>query len=119
MLRIVKTNRCVSQEATSFFEICLHANLTFVELGSKPCHSLIVGDFLAHTVRIGDSVYPAQHVSELLTQSPAVLAAQCLTDTRNCLLYTSDAADDADGVDLGGRRIIKKIFFSSRRRHTR
>ena len=28
-----------------------------------------------------------------------------------CLLYTSDAADELDGVDLGGRRIIKKIFF--------
>ena len=28
-----------------------------------------------------------------------------------CLLYTSDAADDAHGVDLGGRRIIKKKFF--------
>ena len=27
-----------------------------------------------------------------------------------CLLYTSDAADELDGVDLGGRRIIKKIF---------
>ncbi len=25
-----------------------------------------------------------------------------------CLLYTSDAADDLIGVDLGGRRIIKK-----------
>ena len=25
----------------------------------------------------------------------------------NCLLYTSDAADELDGVDLGGRRIIK------------
>ena len=36
-----------------------------------------------------------------------------------CLLYTSDAADDMQCVDLGGRRIIKKIFFSSRRRHTR
>ena len=36
-----------------------------------------------------------------------------------CLLYTSDAADDLIGVDLGGRRIIKKRFFSSRRRHTR
>ena len=36
-----------------------------------------------------------------------------------CLLYTSDAADDSQCVDLGGRRIIKKIFFSSRRRHTR
>ena len=27
-----------------------------------------------------------------------------------CLLYTSDAADESPGVDLGGRRIIKKIF---------
>ena len=27
----------------------------------------------------------------------------------NCLLYTSDAADDLLCVDLGGRRIIKKI----------
>ena len=25
-----------------------------------------------------------------------------------CLLYTSDAADDGESVDLGGRRIIKK-----------
>ena len=27
---------------------------------------------------------------------------------RICLLYTSDAADDMQCVDLGGRRIIKK-----------
>eukprot|EP00825_Cyclidium_porcatum_P035204 TRINITY_DN36935_c0_g1_i1.p2 TRINITY_DN36935_c0_g1~~TRINITY_DN36935_c0_g1_i1.p2 ORF type:complete len:118 (+),score=8.85 TRINITY_DN36935_c0_g1_i1:89-442(+) len=27
---------------------------------------------------------------------------------RGCLLYTSDAADDMQCVDLGGRRIIKK-----------
>ena len=25
-----------------------------------------------------------------------------------CLLYTSDAADEEDSVDFGGRRIIKK-----------
>ena len=25
-----------------------------------------------------------------------------------CLLYTSDAADEEDSVDLGGRRIIQK-----------
>ena len=30
--------------------------------------------------------------------------------TRACLLYTSDAADDTPCVDIGGRRIIKKIF---------
>ena len=29
---------------------------------------------------------------------------------KRCLLYTSDAADEGLGVDLGGRRIIKKIF---------
>ena len=28
-----------------------------------------------------------------------------------CLLYTSDDADDSLGVDLGGRRIIKKKIF--------
>ena len=32
---------------------------------------------------------------------------------RACLLYTSDAADELDGVDLGGRRIIKKKFFQA------
>ena len=30
---------------------------------------------------------------------------------RACLLYTSDAADDMQCVDLGGRRIIKKTSF--------
>ena len=28
----------------------------------------------------------------------------------SCLLYTSDAADDMQCVDLGGRRIIKKCI---------
>ena len=27
----------------------------------------------------------------------------------SCLLYTSDAADEGLGVDLGGRRIIKRV----------
>ena len=31
----------------------------------------------------------------------------------DCLLYTSDAADDTPCVDLGGRRIIKKELLSS------
>eukprot|EP00658_Telonema_sp_P-2_P079330 TRINITY_DN7632_c0_g1_i11.p1 TRINITY_DN7632_c0_g1~~TRINITY_DN7632_c0_g1_i11.p1 ORF type:complete len:615 (+),score=192.44 TRINITY_DN7632_c0_g1_i11:85-1929(+) len=32
----------------------------------------------------------------------------------SCLLYTSDAADEEDSVDLGGRRIIKKKKKSSK-----
>ena len=34
--------------------------------------------------------------------------SQLLDEIRNCLLYTSDAADERSSVDLGGRRIIKK-----------
>src|SRR5450756_819998 len=35
------------------------------------------------------------------------LAAWCLSRGCNCLLYTSDAADDLLCVDLGARRILK------------
>ena len=31
-----------------------------------------------------------------------------MTVSITCLLYTSDAADEEDSVDLGGRRLIKK-----------
>ena len=31
---------------------------------------------------------------------------------KNCLLYTSDAADERSSVDLGGRRIIKKKKYT-------
>eukprot|EP00658_Telonema_sp_P-2_P040008 TRINITY_DN28622_c0_g1_i3.p1 TRINITY_DN28622_c0_g1~~TRINITY_DN28622_c0_g1_i3.p1 ORF type:complete len:119 (-),score=37.79 TRINITY_DN28622_c0_g1_i3:37-393(-) len=34
-------------------------------------------------------------------------AEQILEQIVSCLLYTSDAADEEDSVDLGGRRIIK------------
>ena len=34
-------------------------------------------------------------------------------ENKNCLLYTSDAADDLLCVDLGGRRTIKKKLPST------
>src|SRR5450756_268141 len=36
-----------------------------------------------------------------------IVAATMLGQSKSCLLYTSDAADDLLCVDLGGRRIIK------------
>ena len=35
------------------------------------------------------------------------MSALCVTRI-TCLLYTSDAADEEDSVDIGGRRISKK-----------
>src|SRR5664279_1711608 len=40
-----------------------------------------------------------------LWRQPAENVAETLT--KGCLLYTSDAAEEEDSVDLGGRRIIK------------
>ena len=39
-----------------------------------------------------------------------------LSDAITCLLYTSDAADEEDSVDLGGRRIIQKKKEEKRRK---
>ena len=36
--------------------------------------------------------------------------------TMDCLLYTSDAADEEDSVDLGGRRIIKKKKYIKKKK---
>ena len=36
-----------------------------------------------------------------------------------CLLYTSDAADEEDSVDIGGRRIVKKKKNTNSNRHVR
>ena len=38
----------------------------------------------------------------------AYVNAHEVSQLLGCLLYTSDAADEEDSVDLGGRRIIKK-----------
>ena len=42
----------------------------------------------------------------VVTTSPG--EATILAQNADCLLYTSDAADERSSVDLGGRRIIKK-----------
>src|SRR5665648_1099014 len=50
-----------------------------------------------------DALRPGQEVK--LNEALAVVEAGRY---ESCLLYTSDAADEEDSVDLGGRRIIKK-----------
>ncbi len=47
-------------------------------------------------------------VSSRLHHSCAPFVNWALRHPMGCLLYTSDAADEGLGVDLGGRRIIKK-----------
>eukprot|EP00658_Telonema_sp_P-2_P048405 TRINITY_DN36821_c0_g1_i2.p1 TRINITY_DN36821_c0_g1~~TRINITY_DN36821_c0_g1_i2.p1 ORF type:complete len:126 (-),score=25.25 TRINITY_DN36821_c0_g1_i2:116-493(-) len=46
--------------------------------------------------------------AEMVKATPANAGTTNSTRIDTCLLYTSDAADEEDSVDLGGRRIIKK-----------
>ena len=59
--------------------------------------------------RVEGAFTPADRIGQLTMRNLDI------QDTRdklgiysNCLLYTSDAADERSSVDLGGRRIIKK-----------
>eukprot|EP00656_Telonema_subtile_P032982 TRINITY_DN3633_c0_g1_i2.p1 TRINITY_DN3633_c0_g1~~TRINITY_DN3633_c0_g1_i2.p1 ORF type:complete len:100 (+),score=12.66 TRINITY_DN3633_c0_g1_i2:71-370(+) len=44
----------------------------------------------------------------VLTAQRCCFRTQPQSQSTSCLLYTSDAADEEDSVDLGGRRFVKK-----------
>ena len=50
---------------------------------------------------------------ELIDSATGGQEALSTTQFKDCLLYTSDAADDLLCVDLGGRRIIKKKKYQA------
>eukprot|EP00658_Telonema_sp_P-2_P059502 TRINITY_DN48478_c0_g1_i1.p1 TRINITY_DN48478_c0_g1~~TRINITY_DN48478_c0_g1_i1.p1 ORF type:complete len:168 (-),score=37.62 TRINITY_DN48478_c0_g1_i1:69-572(-) len=53
----------------------------------------------------GNTTQSSSHTSSYFPPPCPVAPQPC---PYACLLYTSDAADEEDSVDLGGRRIIKK-----------
>src|SRR5665648_1285872 len=73
-----------------------------------PAQILPVAKLLSYPRRIIDgsatSVSIVIEAAIIPTQDARIVPINTLT----CLLYTSDAADEEDSVDLGGRRIIKK-----------
>ena len=78
---------------------CLMASYSYA---SRPCSGRResgVDDRVLHSVRA------RTRARETFRKPPSRLEAQ---GVEACLLYTSDADDEEDSVDLGGRRIIKK-----------
>ena len=75
-----------------------------------PGHAPGSGDRFGEIV--GDTTgYPDQHGRQIGRPLIERTTASCDQDSgqhNDCLLYTSDAADERSSVDLGGRRIIKK-----------
>ena len=58
-----------------------------------------------------NAAHDPEAYGQMVQESHSILRIADLvhsTVPENCLLYTSDAADERSSVDLGGRRIIKK-----------
>ena len=69
-------------------------------MGSEMC--------IRDSARFDHRVSSGGHVVERLSVVGRVGQGEAVAGAGNCLLYTSDAADERSSVDLGGRRIIKK-----------
>src|SRR5664280_3718974 len=74
-----------------------------------------IGIVFAHVFGQALLLFPAEQIKAAVDAAQRrgnivhkVHHANQFTSGSHCLLYTSDAADEEDSVDLGGRRIIKK-----------
>ena len=56
----------------------------------------------------------AQKLISEIGSTADIYALSTKYNTKVCLLYTSDAADERSSVDLGGRRIIKKKIIQKK-----
>ena len=61
-----------------------------------------------HEPEVDDPGDEHEGAAEEQEPAPGLHAGEDAEQHQDCLLYTSDAADERSSVDLGGRRIIKK-----------
>ena len=57
---------------------------------------------------VEDDVTIRELLSYNLKNNFKILEANSAEEAMDCLLYTSDSADEEERVEIGGRRIIKK-----------
>eukprot|EP00658_Telonema_sp_P-2_P039182 TRINITY_DN28021_c0_g2_i1.p1 TRINITY_DN28021_c0_g2~~TRINITY_DN28021_c0_g2_i1.p1 ORF type:complete len:145 (-),score=37.83 TRINITY_DN28021_c0_g2_i1:77-511(-) len=79
--------------------------VTAADAGMGETTSIVLSQYDLHTLRIVGSGIKKGFIAGFAAEGG------CITDMDHstaCLLYTSDAADEEDSVDLGGRRIINK-----------
>ena len=77
------------------------AKLTIVQRDAVAHHLIDVLDITEEANVSWYQQVARDKIDELITSGKSVVVVG------GCLLYTSDAADEEDSVDLGGRRIIK------------
>eukprot|EP00658_Telonema_sp_P-2_P070073 TRINITY_DN5969_c0_g1_i2.p1 TRINITY_DN5969_c0_g1~~TRINITY_DN5969_c0_g1_i2.p1 ORF type:complete len:192 (-),score=53.37 TRINITY_DN5969_c0_g1_i2:39-614(-) len=84
---------------------CRLPNLKFLAEFGNGSHRKLVETRDGLQVDVVDDQPAIKVLSDVLSNQASGIN---LGGDEGCLLYTSDAADEEDSVDLGGRRIIKK-----------
>ena len=91
----------------------LQFDYRYVEYSGYPAtaHTLVAGDKLEIQISTDGTNFTTIHTidsSNHITSNSFATCTVPITQTKVCLLYTSDAADDLLCVALGGRRLLKK-----------
>src|SRR5665648_302322 len=100
----------LEREVVDLFTALLRVDTTNPP-GNETACALVLQDYLARngieSTLVGETPARQNLVARLDSARPGpTLTYMGHMDV--CLLYTSDAADEEDSVDLGGRRILKK-----------
>src|SRR5665648_638883 len=106
--------RATEMARNTITEVLTGADLVFVTAGmgggtgtgSAPVVASIAKELGAIVVGMVSTPFNVERARGIKAEE-GLIALQNAADTVICLLYTSDAADEEDSVDLGGRRIIK------------
>ena len=115
-MRLILIGPMASGKSTVGRKLSKRLNLDFIDVDKEVERSAGVSISWIFDVE-GEKKFRERESKELINFESAnncviatgggiILTAQNRSLLKNCLLYTSDAADDTPCVDLGGRRII-------------
>eukprot|EP00828_Plagiopyla_frontata_P047767 TRINITY_DN8931_c0_g1_i1.p1 TRINITY_DN8931_c0_g1~~TRINITY_DN8931_c0_g1_i1.p1 ORF type:complete len:165 (-),score=20.02 TRINITY_DN8931_c0_g1_i1:18-512(-) len=106
IIKKIKYHCSMPQKMQFYFKKHFHLNniqqIQFAELNSKLFINL---DNFRQSHKLLNKV----HIYQYQAKDKVIMKMQCFRNLHKaCLLYTSDAADEEDSVDLGGRRMHQK-----------
>ena len=105
-LSMLEQNK-TSPNVDSLARICeaLDIDIQYALEGEMP------GKTVIHREEMSKHLYPEENMTVEVAdfgQGESIFEYITIEPGESCLLYTSDAADEEDSVDLGGCRIVKK-----------
>eukprot|EP00828_Plagiopyla_frontata_P048667 TRINITY_DN940_c0_g1_i3.p1 TRINITY_DN940_c0_g1~~TRINITY_DN940_c0_g1_i3.p1 ORF type:complete len:306 (-),score=57.26 TRINITY_DN940_c0_g1_i3:43-825(-) len=99
---------CLQQDVKLIKSIIPEAEKEFTNLIQKECKGRVINPKILISERKQLETIEKNSIGGIILTCNRGKIVCANTLLNSCLLYTSDAADEEDSVDLGGRRTIKK-----------